>query len=137
MTIQNAKNFNAGGFLVTIRLCLLLILIQNHGRAENIIPRSFANVEQAIDYANNSFAGSSVKIFKINNEEYMTLIIHGSGVPDLAIAAYKKEEGNWEFVSEGERLPSARHSIIQKENKLIVTDGKGFESILIEVVEKE
>jgi len=101
--------------------------------AEDIIPRQFESLEAAMAYADRSFAGGSLQVFELNSQQYMVLTLHGSGVKDLAIAAYKKTDGKWVFAAEGERNPEGgSHTIVQKDDSIIISGEDGYESILIE-----
>jgi hypothetical protein len=98
-----------------------LLLLCSRSLAEDFIPKSFPSTQEAKTYAETSFAGGRTETFSINGKEIMVLVIYGSGVPDLAIAAYLKKRGTWEFIAEGNRLgPTVTHTIKQEGNKLMI-----------------
>jgi hypothetical protein len=98
-----------------------LLLLCSGSLAEDLIPKSFPSIQAAKAYAETSFAGGKTETFSVNGKEIMVLVIYGSGVPDLAIAANLKKKGNWQFVAEGNRLgPTVTHTIKQEDNKLMI-----------------
>ena len=103
--------------------------------AVDLIPKSFPSIQAAKAYAETSFAGGKTETFSVNGKEIMVLVIYGSGVPDLAIAAYLKKKGNWQFVAEGNRLgPTVTHTIKQEGNKLMIYgDPTNKPSLLLEI----
>lgn len=102
-------------------------------KAQKSIPKAFDSLNDAYDYANKSFAGGTIQLFNLKGAQYLVLSIYGSGVPDIAIVAYKKNRDKWIFEAQGKRSPnpSVKHTVVQDLHSLIIKGNDGFKSVLI------
>ncbi len=60
-------------------------------------PASFVSREAAEESAHHLFAGGDVDVLHVGNKDFPIYIVHGSGLPDIGIAAYFWKNGAWRF----------------------------------------
>ena len=83
-------------------------------------PPSFASREAAEESAHHLFAGGDVDVLRVGNQDVLIYIVHGSGVPDIGIAAYFSKDGAWKFEKSIWPSPSEFHKVIVSGKEIIV-----------------
>lgn len=83
-------------------------------------PPSFASREAAEESVHRLFAGGDVEVLHVGNKDVLIYIIHGSGVPDIGIAAYFSKNGAWEFAKAIWPSVGEFHKVIASGNEIIV-----------------
>ena len=83
-------------------------------------PPTFASREDAEKSVHASFAGGNVDVLHAGNKHVLIYIVHGSGVPDIGIAAYFSKNGRWEFASSFWPTPDEFHKVIVSDSEIVV-----------------
>lgn len=87
-------------------------------------PKSFASREAAEESAHHLFAGGDVDVLRVGNKDVLIYIVHGSGVPDIGIAAYFSKNGAWDFASSFWPSPGEFHKVIVSGKEIVVVGEK-------------
>ena len=87
---------------------------------DSFYPPSFASREVAEESAHHLFAGGDVDVLRVGNQDVLIYIVHGSGVPDIGIAAYFSKNGAWKFEKSFWPSPDEFHKVIVSGNEIIV-----------------
>lgn len=112
--------------LACFALCLRPSLAEQTDK--HIVPFEFKSQAEAEKYVSGLFAGGSISKLTIGRREVLVIHVSGSGVPDIAFAAYVFSEGRWVLASE--MLPNKMGQIIESHeitivgNEIVVVGGK-------------
>ncbi|HLW34711.1 MAG TPA: hypothetical protein VKS98_03540 [Chthoniobacterales bacterium] len=106
-------------------LCLTALLVAAFwARADeqknSFYPPAFASREAAEESTQHLFAGGDVDVLHVGNKNVLIYIVHGSGVPDIGIAAYFSKNGAWEFAKSIWPSPGEFHKVIVSGNEIVV-----------------
>jgi len=63
------------------------------------IPATLSSLEAAVTYKNATFAGGKIDEIRLGLSKYIVIFIHGSGVPVVEIAVYRRNIWHWELMS--------------------------------------
>ena len=63
-------------------------------------PVAFVSATEASTWARGQFAGGRVDRIEADSGGCLVVFLHGSGVPVVRIALYRKESSRWQFVSQ-------------------------------------
>lgn len=69
-------------------------------KAGHLVPAEFATEQDAANYVNTLFAGGHLSKFNVGADSIIVISVHGSGVPEIAFAAYALIDGRWKRESE-------------------------------------
>lgn len=92
--------------------------------SEGTIPETFTSYEAALAYTNALRAGGRVDHVRVGSTSYMVVMQHGSGVPLLGIAVYRKGVFGWHRV-EVPRAPRPHFDFVrasEADGKIILTE---------------
>lgn len=107
--------------LVAVMGVFLAALWANADEPKNsFYPPSFASREAAEESAHHLFAGGDVDVLRVGNQDVLIYIVHGSGVPDIGIAAYFSKNGAWEYEKSIWPSPDEFHKVIVSGKEIIV-----------------
>ena len=91
---------------------------------DSFYPPSFASREAAEESVHHLFAGGDVDVLHAGTKDVLIYIVHGSGVPDIGIAAYFSKNDAWEFASSFWPSPGEFHKVILSGNEVVVEGEK-------------
>lgn len=97
----------------------------------HIVPASFESREAAAKYASGQFAGGAVDVLKVGKEEVLVVSIYGSGVPDIAIAAYLYSGTRWDLAAELRPPVAEIHKTIVESGAVVVVGGTTGKKIVL------
>ena len=101
-----------------------LLLAASCARADepknSFYPPTFASRAAAEESAHKLFAGGDVDVLHVGNKDVLVYIVHGSGVPDVGIAAYYSKNGAWEFAKSFWPSPDEFHKVIASGKEIVV-----------------
>jgi hypothetical protein len=107
--------------LLTASAFLIAVISAQAGEEKNpLYPPSFASREAAEESARHFIAGCDVNVLHVGNKDVLIYIVHGSGVPDIGIAAYFEKNGAWEFAKSIWPSPDEFHEVIASGKEIVV-----------------
>jgi hypothetical protein len=83
-------------------------------------PTAFDSRDAAAAYAHGRVAGGDVDMLKVGDTDVLIVYIHGSGVRDIAIAAYRLSEGHWQLATQFHPPPGEVHKAIVSGKEVVV-----------------
>ena len=85
-------------WLGCIAVCVIVFV---HAAEEDILklfPESFPSKEAATAYAHSlPIGGGDVAFVNVRGSDIMVMFAHGSGVPEMGVAAYKRVDAKWQL----------------------------------------
>jgi hypothetical protein len=107
--------------LLTVGAFLVAATWAEAGELKNsFYPPSFGSREAAEEAAHKLFAGGVVEVLHVGKKDVLIYIVHGSGVPDIGIAAYSFKNGVWQFVSSFRPSPDEFHRVVASGKEIVV-----------------
>ena len=106
--------------LAIIALLVAAFAARADEQKSSFYPPSFASREAAEESAHKLFAGGDVDVLHVGNKDVLIYVVHGSGVPDIGIAAYFSKNGRWEFAKSIWPSPGEFHKVTVSGNEIIV-----------------
>jgi hypothetical protein len=91
---------------------------------DSLYPHWFGSRERAESYAGSLFAGGDVDVLRVADKDILVLYVHGSGVPDIGIAAYRRSDGMWELAATFRPKSSEPHRAIVSGKEVLVVGEK-------------
>jgi hypothetical protein len=88
------------------------------------VPAAFESRDAAAKYVSGLFAGGDVDTLKVGKKEVLVVYVYGSGVPDIAIAAYRFSDGKWVLASEWSPPTVEIHKAVVSEGDVVVVGAK-------------
>lgn len=90
------------------------------GPKNSFYPPSFPSREAAEQAAHGLFAGGDVDVLRVRNKEVLIFIVHGSGLPDIGIAAYFRTNGAWQYAADFRPSPDEFHKAKVSGNAIVI-----------------
>jgi len=95
-------------------------------------PPGFGSRGDADLYVRALSAGGRVALLKAGAQSVLVVYVHGMGIPDLAIAAYRASGGHWLRAAEWSGGPAEAHSArLDRGAVVVVGERSGFSCVLI------
>lgn len=88
------------------------------------VPKTFESIAAAEKYAKRLFAGGSSDLLKVANGEVLVLRVYGSGVPDIAIAAYRTAKDGWALAAEWLPETIEAHIVFVSDGDIVIRGEK-------------
>ena len=107
---------------------ILLMIVTASLRATDptasLYPHWFGSRELAENYAGSLFAGGDVEVLQVSDKQILVLYVHGSGVPEIGIAAYRSSDKMWELAAVFRPKTSEPYKAIASGREVIVVGEK-------------
>ena len=113
---------------VLIAFVLSLCAIAHAAAPEEVVPAVFSSRRVAESYVTKLPAGGSVDVLRYGGEEVIVVYVYGSGVPDIAIAAYRMKDGVWQRAALVRPSVRGLHRAIEKDGAIVIVAGDSDET---------
>lgn len=101
-------------------LLLATLVLPVSGAKDSFYPETFASRQAAETAAHALFAGGDVDVLRVGNKEVLIFTVHGSGLPDIGIAAYLQKDGVWRFASAFRPSPNEFHKAKVRDSGIVI-----------------
>ena len=103
----------------------------------HIVPAEFESRATAVKYVSKLSAGGAVDMLKVGNKDVLVVYIYGSGVPDIAIAAYRLSQNRWILAAEIDGALGGIHKAVVSDGAIILVGSKTEERLVLLEAEKQ
>lgn len=100
-------------------------------RSSPITPPIFESRDAAEQYVKKCWAGGAVEILRAGKNDVLVLYLYGSGIPDIAIAAYRFVDGKWARASEVKPSPAGLHRACVRNGAIVITSDHSSEEVVL------
>jgi len=98
--------------------------------AHPLSPRELASPEAAEAFVKRAFAGGAVSMGEVEGQQVMFVLVHGSGVPSLYLAAYTQSGSGWVRAAEVPAVPPLVQSASVRGATVVVLSGKDPQCVM-------
>ena len=95
------------------------------------VPTSFDSTAAASLYAASQFASGKTETVRVGNEDILILHVYGSGVPELALATYRRGGDRWKLASEWKPQKPQFYSVKESNGEVVATGNTTGEEWLL------